>query len=364
MSTAVLDDRDQRRALARAQASAILDAPRLPRRFSGSTTGLRPSPRRRTHARPARTAAGPPRRRPMRRIVAAAVLLVQVVLLVLALTLPAFQVHRVAVTGVSVLDSADVLAAAKVPRQSIFTVDAGTIQSRVLALPWVASATVTTELPATVRIAVVERPPVLRVRRDGVDSLLAANGATTPATAALESASPSMPVLIDDRAGSTQTVTPALIQDLAALAPQFPAIFGGSIAAYQWGVDDVFSIWSSSGWKAVLGHLDTADAMAALPAQLQALAALRTTLDLSKPTFGYVDLENPAAPAVGGTPGLPPEVQAAAEPPAAAAGPPAAAGVPLPTPRPSPSASPSAAPSARATPTAAPSPTPATFTIH
>ena len=365
MSTAVLDDRDQRRALARAQASAILDAPRLPRRFSGPATGLRPSSRKRTHARqPRAVAGGRTRSVPVRRFVAAAVLLVQVTLLILALTLPAFQVHTVAVTGARVLNTADVLAAAKVPRQSIFTVDSGTIRGRVLALPWVASATVTTDLPATVRIAVVERPPVLRVRRDDLDSLLAANGATTPATIALETAWPAMPVLIDDRAGSSQPVAPELIQDLGALASRFPAVFGCSIAAYEWGVDDVLSIWSTTGWKAVLGHLDTADAMAALPAQLQALAALRTTLNFSHPGFGYVDLENPSAPAVGGAAGLPPEVQAAAEPPAAVFGPPAAAGVPLPTPSPTPSPSPSAAPSVRATPTPAPSPTPNTFTIH
>jgi hypothetical protein len=38
---------------------------------------------------------------------------------------------------------------------------------------------------------------------------------------------------------------------------------------------------------------------------------LRSALDFAHPTFGYVDLEDTAAPAVGGTPGLPSPVSSA-----------------------------------------------------
>ena len=61
------------------------------------------------------------------------------------------------------------------------------------ALPWVDSALVTTELPATVEISVVERAPMLRIRRDGTDTLVASDGATLPgvdATAAARSGIP------------------------------------------------------------------------------------------------------------------------------------------------------------------------------
>ena len=93
------------------------------------------------------------------------------------------------------------------PEQSIFTINGAAIQSRVQALPWVASAVVTTQLPATVEISVVERAPMLRIRRDGTDTLVASDGATLPGIDATPAARSGIPVLIDDRAGSPQPST-------------------------------------------------------------------------------------------------------------------------------------------------------------
>ena len=64
----------------------------------------------------------------------------------------------------------------------------------------------------------------------------------------------------------------------------------------------------------MLGHLDTADALAQVPAQLAALGALKGQLDFVHPKFGYIDVENAAGPAAAGTPGLPAEVLAANTP--------------------------------------------------
>lgn len=359
MTTQVLDPSDQRTAEARAEALAILDTPRRARQFAGrSEVALQPSQRRRARGRTPRPA--PPRghRPALRRVVAVLVLLAQVALLVLALTLPAFQVKSPQVTGLRLLRTADVLTAAAVPRQSVFTLDSDAVRRRVEALPWVQSVTVTTGLPASLHIAVVERPALLRVRRDGEDTLLAGSGATMPVSAAAAAPAAAATALLDDRAGSPQPPAPRLIQDLGTIAQRFPAVFGCNVVAYQWGVDHILSLWTDTGWKAVLGHLDTEDAMAALPSQMAALAALRGTLDFVHPKFGYVDLEDPAAPAVGGSPGLPPEVKAAAQPPSAPTGPPGEAGVPLPNPLPTPTPKPSPSPSPKPTAggTAVPSP--------
>jgi len=154
-----------------------------------------------------------------------------------------------------------------------------------------------------------------------------------------------------------------LVQDLSVVAQRFPAIFGCGVAAYQWGVDDAVSIWTTTGWRAIVGHLDTQDDLQALPAQLASLASLRGQLNFAKPNFGYVDLENPAAPATGGAPGLPAEVVEAGTPSTSAStltGP-ATGGVPLPTPKPSPSPSASASAQPSSSPNA--SPTPANFSI-
>lgn len=354
MTTAVLDERDQRRAEARAEALYILDTPRRVRRFeSVPGTPLRPSGRARAHARPA-PAPSDRRRRPLlRRLVAAALVLTQVALLVLALTLPMFQVKRAQITGLHLLRTRDVLTAAGVPRQSVFTLDTQAITRRLDALPWVESATVTTGLPASVHIAVTERAVALRIRRAGVDTLLAANGATMPVTATAAAFTIAAPPLLDGRAGSQQPLSPALIQDLATIAQHFPSVFGCQVAAYQWGVDDILSLWTSAGWKVVLGHLDTQDALGALPAQLAALAALRGSVDMLHPAFGYVDLEDPSAPAVGGAPGLPADIQAAVLAESAPTGAPGAAGIAPPNPLPAPTPAPSPTPRATPAPTSA-----------
>ena len=349
MTTAVLDDRDQRRAQARAEALYILDAPRRVRRYDVVPgTPLRPSTRARAHARPKPAPVTRSRRPVVRRLVAACLLLTQVALLLLALTLPMFQVKGARITGLHLLRTRDVLAAASIPHQSVFTLDTQAVQRRLEALPWVQSASITTGLPGSVHIAVTERSVALRLRRGGQDTLIATNGATMPVTATAIATTIAAPPLLDGRAGSTQPLTPTLVQDLATIAQRFPAVFGCQLAAYQWGVDDILSLWTSTGWKAVLGHLDTEDALKALPAQLSALAALRGSLDMVHPAFGYIDLEDPSAPAVGGAPGLPADVQAAVLAETAPTGTPGAAGVtppnPLPTPTPAPSATPRATP--------------------
>jgi hypothetical protein len=235
-----------------------------------------------------------------------------------------------------------VVAVAKVPEESIFTINGAVIQSRVLGLPWVESADVSTQLPATVSINIVERSPVLRVRRGGADTLVAANGATLPGIDATPAASAGIPVLIDDRGGSPQPLNPQLVQMLSTIAQRFPAVFGCSVAAYLWGADDVVSIWTRAGWRAVLGPLDTEDALQVLPKQIETLAALKSRLAFAHPNFGYLDVESPGNPVSGGTPGLPAEVRAALLPIIPATQPPpAASSVPPPTPQPTPTPSPS-----------------------
>ncbi len=368
MSTDVLDEQARHVALVRAQASLIVDAARPVRRFATNPgTKLQSSPRKRRHSRRGQAPSPPVARRRTswkRRAIAGAALAVQMTALGLVLTLPTFQVRQVTVVGAHLVTTSAVVAAAEVPEESIFTINGAAIQSRVLALPWVESAIVTTQLPATVRINIVERAPMLRVRRDGADTLVAANGATLPGIDATPAAGSDIPVLIDDRAGSPQPLTPQLVQLLSTIAQRFPSVFGCSVAAYLWGADDVVSLWASSGWRAVLGPLDTEAALQLLPQQIETMAALKRQLNYARPAFGYLDVESPAEPVSGGTPGLPAEVRAALLPVAPSAQPPpaqSAVAPPTPQPTPSPSPSPSASPTAASvtvSPKASPSPSP------
>ena len=184
VSTEVLDERSRHVALVRAQAALIADSSRPVRRLvlsPGAEAHLVASqappraPRNRRH-RPPPPGGAPPGGEGGRR----------------------GRAHRagrpagagpdaarvpgapVTVVGTHLLTTGAVVAAAEMPEQSIFAINGAAIQGRVQALPWVASAVVTTQLPATVEISVVERAPMLRIRRGGTDTLIASTGQRCP----------------------------------------------------------------------------------------------------------------------------------------------------------------------------------------
>jgi cell division septal protein FtsQ len=327
--SAAVEELSRRHARARAIAAAILDEPAVPRHWY-IPDRLSPSPRRRAHGRGQVVVTRPPHRFAVprgssrRRVVAAVLLAAQVVALVLALMLPQFHLHGIDVQGTRLLSRDVVLRASGLGEsQSIFTVDGEGVRQRIAALPWVTSVSVETSLPASVRIIVTERSPTLRVKRPGDDLLVSADGATLDVAEAVASAVPvGLPVLEDDRPAAGAQAAPAvsgdLLRVLADTSARFPAVFGCAVSAFRWQPDGLLTIVAAPGWRAILGNVASPDDVAAIPAQLAALAALRSKLDLLHPTFGYVDLEDPSAPAVGGKPGQPqPAPAITAQPPAA-----------------------------------------------
>jgi hypothetical protein len=244
-------------------------------------------------------------------LLAVLVLAVELAVLAGALWAPIFKVTSVKVTGTRLLDSAQVVKAADVS-QSIFILNGDAVAARVRSLPWVESVKVTTALPASVRIAVTEWAPMARVLRGGAEYALAAQGASLRLTPSQAASLGSVPLLVDLRPISLQTaVSSRLMSVLGSAASRFPSVFGVHVVAYEWDQTGTFALWTSAGWEAVLGDLSTPGAITAIPGQLSALSVLRSALDFAHPTFGYVDLEDAAAPAVGGTPGLPSEVSSA-----------------------------------------------------
>ncbi|MEO8899093.1 MAG: FtsQ-type POTRA domain-containing protein [Candidatus Dormibacter sp.] len=344
-----LDDVAARRAQVRAVAAGLVDGPRMGRRFHVPTgVRLEASPRRRRH--------GPRRALPVvrshggatvRRLAAAGVLVVQVGILAALLLSPAFKVHTVEVSGDRLLSRDAVLAAARVPQSSLFTVDGDAIRSRLAALPWVRTATVTTQLPSTLRIGVTEWQPDVLLRHGGDSTFVAANGATLAYTQATAAARQGIPLLLDYRAGPQQPFVNGLADLLAGAAQRWKATFGCTLDAFVISDHNVFSAWCGSGWQAVFGALDSSQALAAIPAQLEVLAALKGRISFVKPSFNYVNLENIGAPAIGGKPGVPAsllsDIAGTALPstappsgPAIAAPPPTASASPTPKPTPTP----------------------------
>jgi hypothetical protein len=294
----------------RAVATAIADQPVIARRFEvPAEVELRGTVRRRKGSpqlpKPARE------RAEHHPLLAVLVLAVELAVLAGALWAPIFKVTSVKVTGTRLLDSAQVVKAADVS-QSIFILNGDAVAARVRSLPWVESVKVTTALPASVRIAVTEWAPMARVLRGGAEYALAAQGASLRLTPSQAASLGSVPLLVDLRPISLQTaVSSRLMSVLGSAASRFPSVFGVHVVAYEWDQTGTFALWTSAGWEAVLGDLSTPGAITAIPGQLSALSVLRSALDFAHPTFGYVDLEDAAAPAVGGTPGLPSEVSSA-----------------------------------------------------
>ena len=162
-------------------------------------------------------------------------------------------------------------------------------------------------------------------------------------------------------------IDPVLVQLLGSVAQRFPAVFGCAVAPFLWGADDVVSLWATTGWRAVLGHLDTEDATRGAPGPDPALAALKGQLNFVKPTFGYIDRRGGRRSGHRRPPGLPAEVTAALPPVAPRSSrrrgvlgaPPTAPPTPGPTPTSSPSAS--AAPTSGITLITPPATTPTTL---
>ena len=294
----------------RAVATAIADQQSTARRFEvPKEVELRGTVRRRKGSpqlpKPAHERAD---RRPL---LALLVLAVELAVLAGALWAPIFKVTSVQVTGTRLLDTAQVVKAADVS-QSIFILNGDAVATRVRSLPWVESVKVSTALPARVRVAVTEWTPMARVLRGGAEYALAAQGASLRLTPAQAASLGSVPLLLDLRPISAQTaVSSQLMSVLGSAAARFPSVFDVHVVAYEWDQTGTFSLWTSAGWEAVLGDITAPGAITAIPGQLSALSVLRSALDFAHPTFGYVDLEDTAAPAVGGTPGLPSQVSSA-----------------------------------------------------
>ena len=349
-----LDDRVRRQARARALAASIIDTPQIARRFViTDPRTLIPSARRRLHRRAPAAPAVPRSRKWTRRHTAAAVLLAQVGALVALLAAPVFKVHRIEISGSRLLSTDALTRVAGIGGgQSIFTVDGDAVRKRLIADPWISSVSVETSLPATVRVSITEHDPVMRVRRTGGDLLVAAGGATLAVADARAHAIPSGLPLLEDRRPVPDGESPppldtALLRVLADTAARFPDVYGVKLTSFTWQPDGVLTILAATGFHAVLGHVDEPTQIDLIPGQLAALAALRGHVNFEHPDFGYVDLENLSAPAVGGHPGQaePAVVTVAnAAPAKPATDQPAASPAPAASPTPAPATSPAAGP--------------------
>ena len=132
----------------------------------------------------------------------------------------------------------------------------------------------TTQLPSTVQIAVTEWQPEVLLRHAAATTFVAGNGATLPFTQSTAAARQGIPLLLDYRPGAQQPLLPGLADLLASAAQRWPSVYGCGLAAFVVSNGNILSAWTSTGWQAIFGALDSTDAVAAVPGQLAVLAAL------------------------------------------------------------------------------------------
>jgi cell division protein FtsQ len=160
-----------------------------------------------------------------RRWVLPAVLSVVTILVFLVYFTPLLGVRTVQVSGNSSLPERDVLAAADVRLgKPMLQVDSSEIQSRLQAMPSVASARVELSWPSTVRLDVVERVPVAFLANGGGVRLVDAGGMTF---ADLPQPPPGLPELRVRAATGDDPVTRAALTALVSL----PAAVRGDVTA-------------------------------------------------------------------------------------------------------------------------------------
>ena len=200
---------------------------------------------------------------------------------------PLLAVRHVRITGIHHVTAADVVAAAGLTgRRQLIDVDGDRARRAIEGLPWVGTARVSREWPATVRIVVSERSPVAvlgtgaaAVQVDRTGRVLGPVGADVhlPTVAAAGASGVS-----DQPAAVPGSLTPGVVV-AAALPPELT----GHVSAITVGAPDDVHLQLDGGVEVVLGGV------ADLRAKLVAVVTLMAHQKLSP---GLLDVSVPAAP--------------------------------------------------------------------
>lgn len=189
---------------------------------------------------------------------------------------PALAVREVRVSGLSTVPEDQVRQLLRIPDGlSVLRVDTGAIAERVATIPKVGSVRVQRMFPSTVQVTVTERTPVLYYDSPQGAHLLDAAGVEY----AVEPAPIGVPRLLTERPGSTDPVTQAAVEVVAALPPalnvQVDEVAAGSVS-------DI-SLKLRDGRTVVWGSSDDAERKSAVVMPL--LTQPGTVFDVSSPSL-------------------------------------------------------------------------------
>jgi cell division septal protein FtsQ len=212
---------------------------------------------------------------------------------------PAFGPRQVEVVGTTHLTPAQITAALSLPAdRNIFFLNRGELEQRLMAMPWVRSASVTLALPDRVSVKITEWKPsaVLQVG----EATYAMNDLGQVLDPAAEAGGLTVinrpdfgPVAYGQHAVD-RDLLPMLVQLKAGFAPAFKI----SVMSFQLDRRQLLTAQTDRGWTIIFGQMVTSDDRATLEPKLAALRALSGRIDFASTQIQYINLENPGAPAV------------------------------------------------------------------
>jgi hypothetical protein len=204
------------------------------------------------------------------------------------------------------LSSAQVLAAAGLTEgPSVLSVDVQSDRQRLLNQTWVRAASVQPQLTGTIVVQISEWQPIASYHAGkSAKVLLLSNQAVVlgPAASAGNLVDVQGPSGQDPKVGD-RPLDPVLLTALVNIQRGFPTFLGQEVAGFIFDSCGELTLVSKRGWKAYFGRVLTPEEFATLRDKLAALKAIagntNGAVNYNSPDLDYVNVMNPAEPAVG-----------------------------------------------------------------
>jgi cell division septal protein FtsQ len=237
------------------------------------------------------------------RCLAAGVAVLETVLLAWLWFGPTLAVQSIEVQGAQHLTRAQVArAAGLVDGASVLSVDAESARRRLLNQTWVRTATVVPQLPGNVVIRVSEWQPIAAYHAGASAKVFFLSDQAVilgPATTVGPLVDVQGPAGADPRVGDRPLGEPPLLTAMVNIQRSLPGLIGQDVAGFVFDSCGDLTLVAKRGWKVYFGRVLTPEEFATLPSKLTALKAIAGSVNYASADLDYVNVMNPAEPAVG-----------------------------------------------------------------
>ncbi|MDQ2922670.1 MAG: FtsQ-type POTRA domain-containing protein [Candidatus Dormibacteraeota bacterium] len=215
---------------------------------------------------------------------------------------PSLQVQMVDVTGAQHMTRAQVArAAGLVEGASVLSVDGESSRRRLMNETWVRTATVVPQLPGVVVIRVSEWQPIAGYHAGKTGKLFFLSDQAIvlgPATPTGPLVDVQGPAGADPRAGD-RPLDMQLLTVLVNIQRRLPGLIGVEVWGFVFDSCGQLTLVTKRGWKVYFGRVLTPEEFLTLRDKVAALKAINGTVNYASSDLDYVNVMNPAEPAVG-----------------------------------------------------------------